>query len=208
MTARADVPSLARHVWTALDRVSKRRRNVDPEGGILSRRRSPRHGDICDVFSELVGIAELLARPRLEIEVVLVTEEQYRRYSSDGPWRRKGWMVVERRLVEIVETVNFHGGEDLARLLPPDLPEAFTTADLTGNIVQFVDDGNEVAPSFSGKVNDGTIDSNTLAATVTYNPVNDAPVVTNASLTVNEGQTVTLGGANFSITDADDTSFT
>lgn len=103
---------------------------LDPEGAILSRRRSPRHGDIRDVFSELVGIAELLARPRLEIEVVLVTEEEYRRHSSDGPWRRKGWMVVERRLVEIVETVNFHGGEDLARLLPPDLPEAFTTADL------------------------------------------------------------------------------
>jgi hypothetical protein len=39
-------------------------------------------------------------------------------------------MVVERRLVEIVEAVSFHGGGDLARLLPPDLPEAFTTADL------------------------------------------------------------------------------
>jgi hypothetical protein len=103
---------------------------LDPEGAILSRRRSPRHGDICDVFTELVGIAELLAHPHLEVEVVLVREEEYRIHSSDGPWRRKGWLVVERRLVEIVEAVNFHGGGDLARLLPPDLPEAFTTADL------------------------------------------------------------------------------
>jgi len=46
----------------------------------------------------------------------------------------------------------------------------FTSADLSGNLVQFVDDGNEVAPSFSVKVNDGTVDSNTLAATITYNP--------------------------------------
>jgi hypothetical protein len=74
--------------------------------------------------------------------------------------------------------------------------------------VQFVDDGDEVAPSFSVTVNDGDVDSNTLAATISYTPVNDTPVVTSASLTASEGQTVTLSGANFAITDADDTSFT
>ena len=39
---------------------------------------------------------------------------------------------------------------------------SFTSADLTGGLVQFVDDGNEVAPSFDVTVNDGTADSNTL----------------------------------------------
>ena len=53
----------------------------------------------------------------------------------------------------------------------------FTSADLAGNLVQFVDDGNEVAPAFSVTVNDGDVDSNTLAATITYDPVNDAPVL-------------------------------
>ena len=74
--------------------------------------------------------------------------------------------------------------------------------------MQFVDDGDEVAPSFSVKVNDGDVNSNTLAATVTYTAVNDAPVVNSAALTVSEGQTATLSGANFGITDPDDTSFT
>ncbi len=85
---------------------------------------------------------------------------------------------------------------------------SFTTAQLGGGLVQFVDDGNEVAPAFSVTVNDGTANSNTLAATVTYSPVNDAPVVTSAALTLNEGQTVTLAGANFGVTDPDNAAFT
>ncbi len=84
----------------------------------------------------------------------------------------------------------------------------FTTADLSGGLVQFVDDGNETAPAFSVTVNDGALDSNTLAATTNYTAANDAPVVDSASLTLTEGQTVTLGGANFGITDPDSTSFT
>ena len=34
--------------------------------------------------------------------------------------------------------------------------------------MQFVDDGNEVAPSFDVTVNDGSTDSNTLSATISY----------------------------------------
>ncbi len=85
---------------------------------------------------------------------------------------------------------------------------SFTTADLAGNRVQFVDDGNEVAPSFSVKVNDSVIDSNVLAATITYTAVNDAPIVTSVTLTLSQGQTVTLSGANFAVFDPDDTNFT
>ncbi|WP_200832435.1 cadherin-like domain-containing protein, partial [Cognatazoarcus halotolerans] len=78
---------------------------------------------------------------------------------------------------------------------------SFTSADLSGGLVQFVDDGNEVAPAFDVTVNDGTADSNTLSATISYTPVNDAPVLDSASLTVSEGQTVTLSGANFGVSD-------
>ncbi|MBD9357825.1 cadherin-like domain-containing protein [Methylomonas albis] len=85
---------------------------------------------------------------------------------------------------------------------------SFTTAQLAAGQVQFVDDGNEVAPSFSVTVNDGALDSNTLAATINYTGVNDAPVISTASLTLNEGQTVTLSAANFGVTDPDNASFT
>ena len=67
---------------------------------------------------------------------------------------------------------------------------SFTSADLTGGLVQFVDDGNEVAPAFSVTVNDGDIDSNTLAATITYTAVNDAPSAANDSFSGNEDNVI------------------
>ncbi|WP_159694073.1 cadherin-like domain-containing protein, partial [Cognatazoarcus halotolerans] len=64
------------------------------------------------------------------------------------------------------------------------------------------------APAFDVTVNDGSADSNTLSATISYTPVNDVPVVTSASLTVSEGQTITLGAGNFGVADPDSASFT
>ena len=103
---------------------------VDADGAVLGRRRSPRHGNPTDVFAELVSFPDLLAHPHLEVEVLLTIEEEYRRHTPNRSWRRKGWTVVERRLIEVVDTVLLRHSEDLARLLPDDLPEAFTTADL------------------------------------------------------------------------------
>ena len=59
---------------------------------------------------------------------------------------------------------------------------SFTSADLTGSLVQFVDNGDEFAPSFSVTVNDGDVDSNTLAATISYTAVNDAPTFIDGSV--------------------------
>lgn len=103
---------------------------VDVDGTVLSRRRSPKHGNPIDVFAELVSFPELLGHPHLEVEVLLTIEEEYRRHSPNSSWRRKGWTVVERRLIEVMETVLLRHTEDLTGLLPGDLPATFTTADL------------------------------------------------------------------------------
>ena len=101
---------------------------LDAEGEILSRRRSPKHGTPTDIFSELVSIVGLLDHPSLEIEVLMTTEEEFRIHTPDRAWRRKGWVIVERRLIEVVESLAFQSIDDLKGLLPHDLPEAFTTA--------------------------------------------------------------------------------
>ena len=106
----------------------------DDDGGVLSRRRSPRHGIPSDVFAELVSVATLLGDPHLEIDLVLIDMEELRFHAPDGPWRRKGWTVEERRLVEILGTLQLRGVADLAALLPPGLPERFTTADLASRL--------------------------------------------------------------------------
>ena len=103
---------------------------VDLDGAVLARRRSPTHGSVADLVGELVSFPELLAHPDFEIEVLLTREEEYRRHDPARCWRRRGWTVVERRLVDVVDQTLLTCTEDLADLLPMDLPDPFTTADL------------------------------------------------------------------------------
>ena len=80
---------------------------------------------------------------------------------------------------------------------------SFTQQQVNDGQVQFVHDGNQAAPTYSLTVSDGTGGSVVTSGTVTFTPVNDAPVITANSLTVTEGQTVTLTTANINATDAD-----
>lgn len=103
---------------------------VDADGEVLSRRRSPRHGDPTDLFAELVSFPDLVTHPGLQIHLIFTQEEEYRHHTPDRSWRRKGWTVIERRLVDVVDTMMISAPDELAELLPPDLPEPFTTEDL------------------------------------------------------------------------------
>ena len=109
---------------------------LDDTGEELSRRRSPKRGSVLDVFAELVSFPALLANDLLEVEVLLVHEEEYRRHEPGKAWRRKGWVVQERRLVGVVDARRVAGTEDLRELLPDDLPTPFTTADLAERLAQ------------------------------------------------------------------------
>ncbi|MCG7985255.1 MAG: Ig-like domain-containing protein [Candidatus Thiodiazotropha lotti] len=89
---------------------------------------------------------------------------------------------------------------------------SFTTANLNGSLVQFVDDDNEVAPSFSVSANDGFNDSNTLAASVTYTPVNDDPNITNldgdiCNYTEGDGAILLEQGGDIAVSDPDSGNF-
>lgn len=103
---------------------------VDSDGTILSRRVSPKHGSPTDVFAELVSFPHLLARGELELDVVMTVEEEYRHHTPDRSWRRKGWSVTERRLVEVEGSKLLTCAAELTGLLPNGLPDKFTTADL------------------------------------------------------------------------------
>ena len=127
----ADLLDLGHHVRIvhpiALDRWIVK---VDAHGDVVSSRRSPRHGDPTDLFAELVSFPDLVGHPGLQIHLILIHEEEYRRHTPNRAWRRKGWTVLERRLIDVVDTLMISGPEDLADLLPADLPDPFTTEDL------------------------------------------------------------------------------
>ena len=102
---------------------------VDADG-VVTRRRSPKRGSTVDLFAELVSLARLLDHPGLTFEVVLVRQEEVRTFDATRAWRRRGWVVEERRLVEVCDRVLLDSPADLGALLPSGLPEEFTTSDL------------------------------------------------------------------------------
>lgn len=107
---------------------------VDSDGTIISRRISPKHGFPADVFGELVSFPHLLAGSELEVDVVMTMEEEYRHHTPDRSWRRKGWSVTERRLVDVEGSLLLTSTAELARLLPDGLPTKFTTADIAEHL--------------------------------------------------------------------------
>ena len=124
---------LDRHAVTLVHPVAQVRHIVklpQIDGDTATRRRSPRRGLVWDIFRELVYLPHLLDHRNLTLDVVLTEEEEYRAYDGKRGWRRRGWVVVGRRLVQVLETVTLHGMMDLFRPLDGALPEQFTTDDL------------------------------------------------------------------------------
>ena len=102
-------------------------------------------------------------------------------------------------------TVSSVSGGHFALGATPATPiTSFTQAQVTGNLVVFVDDGDELAPSFDVAVGDGSASDGPVAGTVNFTNQNDAPSLGNTSLTLNEGQTVPVTAAMLSATDVDD----
>lgn len=95
---------------------------LDPESGVeLSRRKSPKKGDLYTVFDELVRAAELIALPGVALELVSVRVVETRVRDGSGSWRRKGDRVADRFLECIEERRAFASRRDWLALIPADL---------------------------------------------------------------------------------------
>jgi hypothetical protein len=72
----------------------------------------------------------MLANPNFSLEVLMIREEEVRRYEGKRKWRRRGWVIEERRLVEVIYQRLFEEPADWRALLPENLGGSFTTRDL------------------------------------------------------------------------------
>lgn len=100
------------------------------QGGETERRKSPKRGRVEEVFKELVSFPELLCRETFSLEVLMIQEEEVRRFDPKRGWRQHGWMTVERRLLKVVDCRLFRQPAELGALLPDSVCDPFTTADL------------------------------------------------------------------------------
>jgi len=93
------------------------------------RRKSPKRGRLEDLFWELVSIPQLLSNPNFSLEVLMISEEELRRYDGKRKWRRRGWVVEGRRLVDVLDRRLFGASTDWLTFVPDGL-QSFTTKDL------------------------------------------------------------------------------
>ncbi len=100
------------------------------EGEASTRRKSPKRGSVTEIFNELVSFPELLGCENFSLEVLLIQEEEVRRYVGNTNWRRRGWATEERQLLGVLERNLFETPADMQKLIPSTLPAQFTTSDL------------------------------------------------------------------------------
>ncbi len=92
-------------------------------------RKSPKRGRLEDLFREMVSFPQLLSNPNFSLEVLMIREEEVRRFGGTRNWRRRGWGIEERRLLGVVEQVVYEEPADWRAFLPKELV-TFTARDL------------------------------------------------------------------------------
>ncbi len=98
---------------------------------VLYKRRSPKKGELIDIADEIIHIPGLITHPNFSLEVVLTKEEEIRSADGRGSWRRKGISILDRKLLDIINRVNFDRPLDYLMLLPDSTPSAFTNRQLS-----------------------------------------------------------------------------
>jgi hypothetical protein len=98
----------------------------------VERRKSPKRGEPHEIFAELVSFPDLILQDTFAVEIAWTREEELRHRDKRRGWRRHGWVVDERRLIEVVAQERYETAGDFTRLLPNDLNDGFTTRDLSG----------------------------------------------------------------------------
>ena len=103
-----------------------------PDGlSILSRRKSPKKKGFANIFEELVRIPELIVHSNFSIDALLIHEEEVRRKDGRRNWKRKGWNIIDRRLLQVIDSRLFRSPSDFLSFIPASLKKPFTNANLT-----------------------------------------------------------------------------
>lgn len=104
---------------------------IEPETGEASKpRKSPKTGGQWEIFYELIHIKDMLCEPRLKFKVVLLDIDEYRKLDGWSMDRKKGSARIDRVPGKIHKEIEICSAADFVRLLPENLPPAFTTRDL------------------------------------------------------------------------------
>jgi hypothetical protein len=106
-------------------------RRLDPRTEeLVSRRKSPKRGDLYSVFDELVSAPELIASRNVIFEFVLARIAEVKVRDGTGSWWRKGDRIVDRELVEVLSSRSFCTKAQWLALIPKSLCPPWSSTSL------------------------------------------------------------------------------
>lgn len=104
---------------------------MDPmTGEMTAPRKSPKTGGFLDAFRELYRLSALISEERLSILLLLVDMDEYKLLNGYGPEKKRRAERFERMPTGLYDAVLLRTCADYAALLPPELEENFTSAQL------------------------------------------------------------------------------
>lgn len=106
-----------------------------PEGPVVSTRKSPKKQTLWNLFDDLVHFVGVFPHPRLELEVLMTLQDEYRLPAEKKRRVSRGYIVEDRLLSEVTGRAMLRTVDDLLAMLPdairpPERTEPFGTADL------------------------------------------------------------------------------
>lgn len=105
--------------------------NISADGStVLGRRKSPKRGQLGDLFNEFIRFPQLALNANFNLEVLMIREEVVWSADGRGSWRRKGRSVLDQRLLDVVSSMLFSKISDYRIFLPANLPPIFTAGEL------------------------------------------------------------------------------
>ena len=109
-------------------------RRVSADNEPISQRKSPKRGRVEELFTQLVRLPEVVKDPNFSLEILLIQDEVIYRNDGRGSWRRKGWSIADRVLLDVLDSLLLSSPADYAQLLPGDLESSFTNSDLVAKL--------------------------------------------------------------------------
>lgn len=96
------------------------------------KRKSPKRMNVFYMFRELVSITDVIPFSSFELEVLMLTINEYRQQLVNHPARKrkKSYKIVNRELVEVKKIFTFKFLEDFLFIFPVSFPKQFSTKEI------------------------------------------------------------------------------
>lgn len=111
-------------------------KRAEKDGPVVERRKSPKRGQLLDVFHELIYFTRVFPHRRLTLDLLLVDVEEWR-YPGHGRrrrWRERDHEVEDEKLLAVRGSYRLRTASDLAGLISCPLPRPFHTRQLADSL--------------------------------------------------------------------------